>query len=129
MPTREDIDSFKQKVNLWGDEPAIMEAMGETIEDVLPPEPSLEEELESGELSQDNLSMDEFLSQAGLDVEDETEDMPGLDDLLDEPVESPVPETESPETDDFALPPDMSDFSDLGFDETEESPASPEDSF
>ena len=107
MPTREDIDSFKQKVNLWGDEPAIMEALGEVIEDVLPPEPSLEDELESGELTQDDLSMDDFLSQAGLDVEDEPEeDIPGLDDLLDEPPEETpsVPVTESPETDDFFSP-------------------------
>ncbi|MDC7234768.1 MAG: hypothetical protein PQJ58_16160 [Spirochaetales bacterium] len=70
MPTREDIDSFKLKVNLWGDEPAIMEAMGETIEDVLPPEPSLEEELSTGELDQDDLSMDDFLNQVGLEPED-----------------------------------------------------------
>ena len=132
MPTREDIDSFKQKVNLWGDEPAIMEALGEVIEDVLPPEPSLEDELESGELTQDDLSMDDFLSQAGLDVEDEPEeDIPGLDDLLDEPPEETpsVPVTESPETDDFSLPTDMSDFSDLGFDSDETTAVAPEDSF
>jgi hypothetical protein len=31
MPKREDIDSFKQQINLWGDEPKILEALGEPL--------------------------------------------------------------------------------------------------
>ena len=92
MPTREDIDGFKQKINLWGDEPAIMEALGESIEDVLPPEPTPEESLNLDELEQDELSMDDFLSQVGLDDEsnesalDESDVPQPLDDLDDIPV-------------------------------------------
>ena len=121
MPTREDIDGFKQKINLWGDEPAIMEALGESIEDVLPPEPTAEESLQLDELDQDDLSMDDFLSQVGLDEEEtpeeySEEELTPLDDLDDVPGADSgpeIPETKMPE-DDFSLPGDLGDFSDLG---------------
>jgi len=121
MPKREDIDSIKQKINLWGNEPAVLEEIGETIEDVQPPEPSIEEELKTGELDQEDLSLDDFLTQSGLDVEAEQENPEdvsvqplsdesfSLDDLLD----TPVPEEGGTEADDFSIPGDLNSFDDL----------------
>ncbi len=74
MPTREDINKFKQYVNLWGDEPAVMAALGEPIEDVPPPEPSVEDSLNLDALEGDDLSLEDFLNQAG---EDESSEQAG----------------------------------------------------
>ena len=136
MPTREDIDGFKQKINLWGDEPAIMEALGESIEDVLPPEPTVEESLNLNELEQDELSMDDFLSQVGLDTEDTEEPSADedavplpLDDLDDVPAADSIPDipdTKIPE-EDFSLPEDLSDLGLGEFDDSAETEGGEDD--
>ena len=46
MPTLEDLDILKSQVNEMGDEPRIAAARGERIQDVAPPEASVDADLE-----------------------------------------------------------------------------------
>lgn len=107
MPTLEELDTLKTQINRLGDEPRLLAERGETLEDISPPESSIDSDLEQL-LDEDNSGggIDEMEALLGSYVDDVNEpgtdinDTPELDDFNIDDLEP----LDNPETDDdFSL--------------------------